>query len=92
MSNRRKQAALSAPDRGVRIEVSDTGVGMSQAELDRAFEDFYTTKTTGTGLGLSVVRRMVMDLQGTLRVRTAPGAGSTFQVDLPVGAASEEAR
>jgi two-component system nitrogen regulation sensor histidine kinase NtrY len=76
---------LEEPAAAVRIEVTDTGAGMSQAELDRAFEDFYTTKPSGTGLGLSVVRRLVMDLQGTLRVRTAPGAGTTFQIDLPVG-------
>src|SRR5206468_12961832 len=45
----------------VRIAVSDTGKGMTKAELDRAFDDFHTTKPGGTGLGLSIVRRLVLD-------------------------------
>lgn len=67
----------------VRLAVSDSGRGMSQDELDRAFDDFYTTRTGGTGLGLSVVRRIVADHGGTLRVETAPGQGSTFIVEMP---------
>ena len=72
---------------GVRITVADTGKGMTQAELNRAFDDFYTTKPGGTGLGLSIVRRLVLDANGTLRVETEPGAGSRFIVDLPGGGA-----
>ena len=68
----------------VRIAVSDTGRGMSKAELDRAFDDFYTTKTGGTGLGLSIVRRLVLDSHGSLKVETEPGEGSTFVVEIPV--------
>ena len=68
---------------GVRITVADTGKGMTQVELNRAFDDFYTTKPGGTGLGLSIVRRLVLDANGTLRVETEPGAGSRFIVDLP---------
>jgi len=67
----------------VRITVADTGRGMSREELDRAFDDFYTTKPDGTGLGLSIVRRLVLDANGALRVETAPGAGSKFIVELP---------
>ena len=68
----------------VRIAVSDTGRGMSKAELDRAFDDFYTTKAGGTGLGLSIVRRLVLDSHGSLKVETEPGEGSTFVVEIPV--------
>jgi signal transduction histidine kinase len=68
----------------VRIAVSDTGRGMSKSDLDRAFDDFYTTKPGGTGLGLSIVRRLVMDSNGTLKVETEPGAGSKFIVEIPV--------
>ena len=68
---------------GVRITVADTGQGMTQEELNRAFDDFYTTKPGGTGLGLSIVRRLVLDANGTLRVETEPGAGSKFIVELP---------
>jgi signal transduction histidine kinase len=67
----------------VRISVSDTGRGMSKAELDRAFDDFYTTKSGGTGLGLSIVRRLVLDSSGSLKVETEPGEGSTFVVEIP---------
>lgn len=71
----------SAP--AVRFVVADTGSGLSREELDRVFEDFYTTKPGGTGLGLSVVRRLVGDLGGALKVETAPGQGSRFIVELP---------
>ncbi len=67
----------------VRIVVADTGAGMSRAQLDRAFEDFYTTKEGGSGLGLSIVRRLVLDLGGVLRVDTEPGAGTRVTIELP---------
>ena len=69
--------------RGTTISIADTGHGMSRTELDRAFEDFFTTKPTGTGLGLSVVRRMVADLGGSMQVATEPGAGTRFDIHLP---------
>jgi len=68
----------------VRIAVSDTGRGMTKSELDRAFDDFYTTKPGGTGLGLSIVRRLVLDSNGTLKVETEPGQGSKFIVEIPI--------
>jgi len=70
-------------ERRVRFVVSDTGRGMTRQQLDRAFDDFYTTKPTGTGLGLSVVRRLLTDLGGSIKVETAPDRGSTFTVDIP---------
>jgi signal transduction histidine kinase len=72
----------------VRVTVTDTGPGMSKAELDRAFDDFHTTKAGGTGLGLSIVRRLVLDLGGALRIETAPGAGTRAIVELPVRGAA----
>jgi signal transduction histidine kinase len=67
----------------VRITVADTGPGMTRKQLDQAFDDFYTTKPEGTGLGLSIVRRLILDLTGTLRVETAPGAGTSVIIELP---------
>ena len=67
----------------VTVSVTDTGKGMSAAELDNAFRDFHTTKPAGTGLGLSSVRRLVMDAGGRLRASSSPGAGSRFEVSLP---------
>jgi signal transduction histidine kinase len=68
---------------GVLIAVQDTGPGMTPAQLEKAFEDFYTTKPGGTGLGLSVVRRLVGDLAGSLKVTTEPGAGTRVEITLP---------
>ena len=74
---------LRSPAGGVRVIVADTGRGMAEHELARAFDDFHTTKTGGTGLGLSVVRRLIADLGADLRVESAPGRGTTFVIDLP---------
>lgn len=67
----------------IRIIIDDTGRGMSEDELAHAFDDFYTTKSDGTGLGLSVVRRLTADLHGAVRVESAPGKGTTFTIELP---------
>jgi signal transduction histidine kinase len=76
--------ATEATPNGVRIRVSDTGRGMTREELDRAFEPFYTTKPSGSGLGLPIVRRLVADLGGTFRVTSEPGRGTEAVVEFPV--------
>jgi signal transduction histidine kinase len=67
----------------IRVVVEDTGKGMTESELERAFQDFHSTKPGGVGLGLSIVRRLVTDAGGRLRVETSPGAGSRFIVEVP---------
>jgi signal transduction histidine kinase len=74
-------AGQSGP--AVRVTVADTGRGMSRAELARAFDDFFSTKTGGSGLGLSIARRLVSDMGGTLRLETEPGRGTRAIVELP---------
>jgi signal transduction histidine kinase len=77
---------------GVRITVADTGRGMSEDELERVFDDFYTTTPGGTGLGLSIVRRLVGDLDGRLRLESTPGAGTRISIDFPaVGTSAAKA-
>jgi signal transduction histidine kinase len=76
-------ATSRALNGAVRIVVADTGRGMSQDELAHAFDDFFTTKPDGTGLGLSVVRRLTTDLNGSMRVESAPGQGTAFTIELP---------
>jgi signal transduction histidine kinase len=71
-------------DRLVRVTVADTGPGMSREQLDKAFDDFFTTKGEGAGLGLSIVRRLVLDLGGSIRMETELGSGTRAIVDLPV--------
>jgi len=68
----------------VRVHVTDTGSGMTKAELDSAFDDFHTTKEGGTGLGLSIVRRLVLDLGGSFRIETEPGTGTRAIVEIPL--------
>lgn len=76
-------SAESIENSKVRIRVKDTGRGMTPAEVNRAFDEFHTTKAGGTGLGLSVVRSLVLDLGGAIRVASERGRGSIFEIDLP---------
>jgi signal transduction histidine kinase len=77
------ERVASAASTMVRLTVSDTGSGMTREQLDRAFEDFHTTKPGGAGLGLSIVRRLVLDLGGSFRIETEPGTGTRAIVELP---------
>ncbi len=77
------ESAAHDGSRLVRIIVADTGPGMTREQLDKAFDDFFTTKEGGTGLGLSIVRRLVVDLGGSIRMETEPGSGTRAIVDLP---------
>ena len=70
-------------DRVVRVTVADTGHGMTAEEVARALGGFYTTRPQGTGLGLSVVRRLVADHGGEVHIDTAPRRGTTVVVELP---------
>ena len=68
------------------LEVSDTGIGMPQSDLDKIFEPFYTKKTlgrSGTGLGMSVVWGAIKDHDGFIDIITAEGSGTTFVLYYP---------
>src|SRR5262249_9823358 len=71
------------PGRFVMLEVEDNGVGMEEATLSHIFDPFFTTKFTGRGLGLAAVMGIVRSHRGALKIRSAPGRGSTFQMYLP---------
>jgi two-component system, NtrC family, nitrogen regulation sensor histidine kinase NtrY len=67
----------------IRIEISDTGTGLTREECERIFTPYYTSKQHGTGLGLAIVQSVVSDHGGTIAVRSEPGRGSTFIIELP---------
>jgi two-component system NtrC family sensor kinase len=83
---------FDAPRNRVSLEVTDTGPGIPPEVLPRIFESFFTTKGEGqgTGLGLSLCRRLVEEHGGVIRVESPPGRGAVFQVELPVVAPSAE--
>lgn len=85
-----RMAESEADPRMARIQVSDTGCGISEQEHKTIFEPFFTTKGpgSGTGLGLAVVARIVEAHRGKIDVDSAPGEGTTFTVELPVAGGS----
>ena len=68
----------------VRLDVTDTGVGMDEEALGRVFEPYFSTKATGTGLGLPIARRNIELNGGSIDVRSVKGAGTTVTVRLPI--------
>jgi nitrogen fixation/metabolism regulation signal transduction histidine kinase len=67
-----------------RIEVGDTGTGLTPEECARLFTPYYTSKSHGTGLGLAIVQSIVSDHGGRISVQSQPGKGTTFMIELPV--------
>ncbi|MCX8116736.1 MAG: ATP-binding protein [Desulfobacterota bacterium] len=70
----------------VRLEVSDNGCGIPDEDKGRLFEPYYSTKKSGTGLGLTIVNAIVSDHHGYIRVRDNHPKGTTFLIELPVRA------
>jgi signal transduction histidine kinase len=70
-------------ERNIRIEVADTGKGLTPEECSRLFTPYYTTKQQGTGLGLAIVQSVVSDHHGTISVTSDEGRGTSFKIDLP---------
>ena len=83
-------ATRASGDRVV-LSVEDTGIGMSEQVQKEIFIPFFTTKDVneGTGLGLPVVHGIVTSHGGKIRVRSAPGQGARFNIELPVAAGGE---
>src|SRR5688572_15833839 len=70
-------------DNSVKVEVTDTGRGISPEDISKVFEPYFSTKDTGTGLGLAIVKKAVDDHGGTISVASKEGAGTTFTIILP---------
>jgi PAS domain S-box-containing protein len=67
----------------IRVEVKDSGVGITPEDLARIFDPYFTTKETGSGLGLATVYSIMQKHKGNLTVQSAPGQGSSFILRLP---------
>ncbi len=68
------------------IKLSDTGFGIQEDDCETIFDPFFTTKSTGLGLGLSIVYRIIEEHQGRIYVNSQVGQGTTFFIELPIGA------
>jgi two-component system, NtrC family, sensor kinase len=80
----RIQVAATCVDGIVEVRVSDDGVGIPAADLSRIFDPFFTRSRDGTGLGLTIVRRIIDQHHGSIDVDSEPGAGTTFILTLPL--------
>jgi two-component system sensor histidine kinase HydH len=78
------RAEAAAAGRRMEIRVSDTGSGIQPEDLPSIFEPYFTTKPGGTGLGLAIAHNIVEAMGGEIAVQSAPGAGTTFTLRIPV--------
>ena len=76
-------------DETLEVRIADTGPGLDAAQQARLFEPDFTTKRHGSGLGLTIVQRIVHDHGGTIVVDSAPGRGTTFRIRIPLGREAE---
>jgi nitrogen fixation/metabolism regulation signal transduction histidine kinase len=77
------RVTAAAHDNTLYFAVSDDGPGMSESERAQLFVPGFTTKTHGTGLGLTIVERIISDHKGTIEVDSAPGRGTSFVIQIP---------
>ena len=73
-----------AGDDSIQIEISDTGKGLTTESIDKIFNPFFTTKSKGSGLGLSISKRLIEQHGGTIEAHSSPGAGTCFVIKLPL--------
>ncbi|HQU61383.1 MAG TPA: ATP-binding protein, partial [Saprospiraceae bacterium] len=89
------EACISQHGATIRMDISDQGIGVEDKEKSKIFEKFYrigsedTRKTKGTGLGLYIVKQLVLAHNGKIDVRNNEPNGTVFSVEIPVGSPSE---
>jgi two-component system nitrogen regulation sensor histidine kinase GlnL len=74
----------SSPTSCIRLQISDTGVGIPYDKLKKIFDPFFTSKSEGTGMGLSVAHGIIQEHRGVIEVESEPGKGTTFYIYLPI--------
>jgi PAS domain S-box-containing protein len=77
-------------DEGVQVLVRDSGTGIDEADKDRLFEPFYTTKSAGMGMGLAISQRIINALGGEIRAENNPDRGATFSFTLPAASGARD--
>ena len=78
------ETAYNAPLQFARVEIRDNGPGITPEDKDRLFEPYFSTKKAGTGLGLTIVRTIISDHNGYIRVQDNEPQGTTFIIEMPV--------
>jgi signal transduction histidine kinase len=76
--------ATQVSDNEIRISVCDTGIGINAENLKKIFEPYFTTKESGTGLGLTLVYKIIREHRGEISVESREGEGTNFEIILPV--------
>ena len=76
--------SLNQHNEFIHISVSDTGIGIPEDKLDKVFDAFFTTKSTGSGLGLNIASQIITNHKGSIYVESKVGVGSTFVINLPL--------
>ncbi|RKX39971.1 MAG: hypothetical protein DRP64_13405, partial [Verrucomicrobia bacterium] len=74
--------AISKPC--IRLQVSDTGKGIARDQLQKIFDPFFTSKSKGTGMGLSVAHGIIKEHHGAIEVESRQGKGTTFNIYIPI--------
>ena len=89
VDDKRVEISLESSEGRIRLTISDNGPGIPRADQERIFDPFYTTASDGTGIGLSIVQRIVADHDGTIRVARSPLGGAEFTLEFPASAAEK---
>lgn len=82
--NKAVLVSVNAEEDHVIIAVKDNGIGINTENTERIFEPKFTTKTSGMGLGLGIIKNIIENYKGTITFESEPGNGSTFMVSLPI--------
>jgi signal transduction histidine kinase len=77
------EIATEGADGSCRVRIKDTGVGIAPEHLEQIFNLYFSTKPAGTGLGLPMARKIIEEHGGSISVRSAPGSGAEFTIELP---------